>query len=507
MTESEKLVKEARKPSLVSAPVAAVLSLLVPGLGHMLARFVYRGLFFLFTTVSSFALLWWRMRTTAIRDHEFWAIVKKATYLQPVLIVLTVLVFLFYLMVAWDAFRIIRKNTEKSSVFVYTVLIVAYFMFGWQIGEINLYTLITEMGNPNAKSLLGKVIWPWEEAVYREPVTTSGKVNIQIPCMDTPIPELSRSEDAPWLAADPACGDLAEQEGNIGSRLHITGGNFQPGVEIEFWWEDPIGNVFRQRQEGEYVILPADENGEVEFEINLPYRLMPSDAVGDEALIWEFEGRQISSYGAPVPSENLKLASGKLIETIFLGMMATFFGIIFAVPVSFLAARNLMSASPLTVAIYYIVRTILNIFRSIESMIWAVLAVIVVGLGPYAGILALTIHTIAALGKLYSEAIESIDSGPIEAIQATGANWLQTVVYAVIPQIIPPFVSFTIYRWDINVRMSTIIGLVGGGGIGFLLIQWIRLLDYRAAGIAIWFITITVAVLDFVSAAIRKRFV
>ncbi len=119
--------------------------------------------------------------------------------------------------------------------------------------------------------------------------------------------------------------------------------------------------------------------------------------VDDEALIWDFEGRQILDYSPPVVSENFKLAIGKLVETIFLGMMATFFGIIFAVPVSFLAARNLMSASPVTVAIYYLVRTILNIFRSIESMIWAVIAVVVVGLGPFAGIVALTIHTVAAL--------------------------------------------------------------------------------------------------------------
>ena len=166
-----------------------------------------------------------------------------------------------------------------------------------------------------------------------------------------------------------------------------------------------------------------------------------------------------------------------------------------------------MSASWITLAIYFLTRTVLNIVRSIEPIIWTVIAVVVVGLGPFPGILALTLHTIAALGKLYSESIESIDPGPIEAIQATGANWLQTVMFAVVPQIIPPFVSFTIYRWDINVRMSTVIGLGGGGGIGYLLIQWIRLLDYRAAGIAVWFIAITVAILDYVSSEIRQRFV
>jgi phosphonate transport system permease protein len=196
-----------------------------------------------------------------------------------------------------------------------------------------------------------------------------------------------------------------------------------------------------------------------------------------------------------------------MVETIFLGMMATFFGIIFSVPVSFLAARNMMSGSRLTIAIYYLTRTILNIVRSIEPLIWALIAVVWVGLGPFAGIIALTIHSVAALGKLYSEAIESIDPGPIEAIQATGATRLQIIMFAVVPQMIPPFVSFSIYRWDINVRMSTVIGLVGGGGIGFLLIQYIRLLDYRSAGIAVWFIAITVAILDYVSAEIRQRFV
>jgi phosphonate transport system permease protein len=223
--------------------------------------------------------------------------------------------------------------------------------------------------------------------------------------------------------------------------------------------------------------------------------------------IWEVQARQVVGFGDPMPSESLMLSIGRMVETIVLGMMATLFGIIFSIPVSFLAARNLMSGSPVTVAVYYVTRGILNIIRSIEPMIWAIVAVIVVGLGPFAGIIALTVHSIAALGKLYSEAIESIDPGPIEAIQATGATRLQTIMYAVVPQMIPPFVSFSIYRWDINVRMSTVIGLVGGGGIGFLLIQYIRLLDYRAAGIAVWFIAITVAILDYVSAEIRQRFV
>jgi phosphonate transport system permease protein len=284
------------------------------------------------------------------------------------------------------------------------------------------------------------------------------------------------------------------------------GGNFVAGVKVEILWKDPIGNEFRQRQEGEYVTVVADEQGEFQIEIIMPYRLIPPSA-GEGPMIWKVRARQVASVGDPIPSQELKLTIEKIVETIFIGMMATFFGIILALPVSFFAARNLMSASPITLGVYYVTRALLNIVRSIEPLIWAIIFVIVVGLGPFAGILALTVHSIAALGKLYSESIESIDPGPIEAIQATGANWGQTIIYAVVPQIIPPFVSFTIYRWDINIRMSTIIGFVGGGGIGFLLAQYIRLLDYKAAGIAVWFITITVAILDFVSAEIRQRFV
>jgi phosphonate ABC transporter permease subunit PhnE len=157
--------------------------------------------------------------------------------------------------------------------------------------------------------------------------------------------------------------------------------------------------------------------------------------------------------------------------------------------------------------IYTITRTILNALRSIEPLVMAIIAVIWVGIGPFAGSLALALHTIAALAKLYSEQVESIDDGPLEAIHATGANKLQTIVYAVIPQIIPPYISFTMYRWDINVRMSTIIGFVGGGGIGFLLQQNINLLSYRSASVQMLAIAVVVASMDYVSSKIRERIV
>jgi phosphonate ABC transporter permease subunit PhnE len=160
---------------------------------------------------------------------------------------------------------------------------------------------------------------------------------------------------------------------------------------------------------------------------------------------------------------------------------------------------------PLGEILYNTTRTILNTLRSIEPLIMGLVFVIWVGIGPFAGVLALTLHSIASLGKLYSEQIENIDGGPIEAIQSTGANRLQMIMYAVVPQIIPPYIAFTMYRWDINVRMSTIIGFVGGGGVGFLLQQQINLLRYRDAGVAVLAIAIVVSILDYASASIRER--
>lgn len=162
---------------------------------------------------------------------------------------------------------------------------------------------------------------------------------------------------------------------------------------------------------------------------------------------------------------------------------------------------------PIGSIVYLVMRTILNAARSIEPLIYVIVFVVWVGIGPFAGALALALHTIAALAKLYSEQVESILPGPLEAVTATGANRLQTIVYAVVPQIIPPYISFTMYRWDINVRMSTIIGFAGGGGIGFLLQQNINLLAYRAAAVQMLAIAFVVASMDYTSAWIREKFV
>lgn len=201
----------------------------------------------------------------------------------------------------------------------------------------------------------------------------------------------------------------------------------------------------------------------------------------------------------------LNQALGALAETIFLALLATVLAIPLAFILSFFAARNLMPRTWLGNAVYITIRTIATIFRSIEAIVWAIIFSVWVGIGPFAGMLALMVHSVAALTKLYSEQIENIDSGPVEAVKATGATTLQTWIFAVIPQIITPYLAFTIYRWDINVRMATIVGFVGGGGIGLLLLQQQQLLRWHNVGLVIWLIAAVVWSMDMISARIRAK--
>ncbi len=198
-------------------------------------------------------------------------------------------------------------------------------------------------------------------------------------------------------------------------------------------------------------------------------------------------------------------AEGLMVATILLGIVATGFSIVLALPLSFLGARNIMAGHPVTQAIYVVVRFVFTIIRSIDVLIVVIVCAVALGVGTAAGVVGLAFHNIGVLGKLYSEAIEGIDPGPLEAITATGANRFQVIWSAVVPQIVNPYISFTIYRLDANVRLAPILGLVGGGGIGILLFQSINLLEYGAAGLIIFMIVITVGAMDFASAQIRRQ--
>jgi len=191
-------------------------------------------------------------------------------------------------------------------------------------------------------------------------------------------------------------------------------------------------------------------------------------------------------------------------ETLFMAIVATALAVPVAAALSFFAARNLMQG-PIARPIYVLLRMIGSFTRSVDAIIWAIIFAVWVGTGSFAGVLALWIHSIVDLMKLYGEQIEAIDPGPVEAVTATGANRLQVIRYAVIPQIINPFLSFTLYRWDINVRMATVVGVVGGGGIGFRLYQYLRSWAFPEATVLTILIVVMVWAIDWLSARLREK--
>lgn len=193
----------------------------------------------------------------------------------------------------------------------------------------------------------------------------------------------------------------------------------------------------------------------------------------------------------------------KVIETIFIALMATVLAVPIAFLLCFLSAKNVMR-HPAAFLVYGLLRTLFNVMRSVEPVIWAIIFSVWVGIGPFAGMLALMIQSVASLTKQYSELVESVAEGPIEGVRATGANTIQTVWFGIVPQVTLPFISFTIYRWDINVRMATIIGFAGGGGIGTLLYQYSMRAMWPQVGCLIFVIALVVWILDITSAYIRE---
>jgi phosphonate transport system permease protein len=205
-----------------------------------------------------------------------------------------------------------------------------------------------------------------------------------------------------------------------------------------------------------------------------------------------------------------------MLETIQMAIIALVISIIIAVPLSYMCSRNILNIlipgkTPfhefIKKTIYASATLVANIFRSINEIIWALIFVSAVGLGPMAGILALGIHTSGVLCKLLSEGNEAIDPGPVEALTTTGAGFIKVLVFAVIPQTMPHFISMALYRFESDVRSASILGFVGAGGIGFYLFDKMRAFENNDVCTIIIIIVITVWALDKLSSVIRKRFI
>ncbi len=379
-----------------------------------------------------------------------------------------------------DSKKISSPFYVKTRFFVIALAVLSFYSYGWKVTEIEVVELFRDfhLVKPLVRELANPDLFTREKEtqIVEAEFFLSSKNRKTIP---------ENIEGAkPRLV-------LSSQSGGILDVLTVRGLNMKPEESGILYWVNAI------EQEFPLGTFSTDSSGVFQKEIIVPRSARGLRQTVKAVLSWEKGGWKVS--------ETLTLTIDKMVETIFLALMATTFGVLVAVPLSFLGARNLMTGSRSCTLIYYTVRTGLNILRSIEPLILAILFVVWVGIGPFAGVLALGLHSIASLGKLFSEQIESIDPGPIEAITAVGAKPLQIVFFGVLPQVLLPFLALSFYRWDINVRMSTIIGFVGGGGIGFLLQQWINLLKYNEAGTALLAIAIVVITLDILSAKIRER--
>ncbi len=192
---------------------------------------------------------------------------------------------------------------------------------------------------------------------------------------------------------------------------------------------------------------------------------------------------------------------GPLVETIHIATLGTAATVVLSFPVAFLAARN-TTFNRLT---WFIGRFILVASRSINTVIWGLLFVAIFGPGPMAGVWAIAFRSIGFMGKLVAEAIEEIDQGAVEAIEATGASRLQVLWFGILPQVLPVIYGTTVYRWDINIRESTVLGFVGAGGIGILLYASINQFLWQEVAVMLIAVLAVVVVSEFVSASVRQR--
>lgn len=222
----------------------------------------------------------------------------------------------------------------------------------------------------------------------------------------------------------------------------------------------------------------------------------PSEFVGGVPFMIDFVKRMF-----PPDFSILDVLIVRIGETIQIAVMGVTLGSIIAMPLSFFAARTVM---PIKI-IYQSIRTFFDICRGVNELVWALLFVSMVGLGPFPGVLALTVHVTGALGKYFSEAIENVDPEIMNAIIATGADKIQTIIHGIIPQIRPLFIGYFFYYLEHNIRAATVLGLVGAGGIGIELITSLRLFKYQEVSAIVLVMVVVVMSVDRLSAYVRNK--
>ncbi|MVW70819.1 phosphonate ABC transporter, permease protein PhnE [Bordetella sp. 15P40C-2] len=217
------------------------------------------------------------------------------------------------------------------------------------------------------------------------------------------------------------------------------------------------------------------------------------------------ESGNMAAYAADFFPPNFRdwhMYMSEMLVTVQIALWGTFLAIVVAVPLGLLCSANIVPAW-----IYQPVRRLMDACRAINEMVFAMLFIVAVGLGPFAGVLALWVHTTGVLAKLFAEAVEAIDPRPVEGVRATGANALEEIVYGVIPQVLPLWTSFALYRFESNVRSASVVGIVGAGGIGTVLWEIIRSFQYAETCAVMIIIIAFVVAIDLLSAQIRKALI
>jgi phosphonate transport system permease protein len=220
--------------------------------------------------------------------------------------------------------------------------------------------------------------------------------------------------------------------------------------------------------------------------------------------LWRDAGN-MATYAAdffPPKFSDWRLYLQEMLVTVEIALWGTGLAVVFAVPLGLLSASNI---TPWWV--HQPIRRLMDAARAINEMVFAMLFIVAVGLGPFAGVLALFVHTTGILAKLFSEAVESIDPQPVEGIRATGANALEEIFYGIIPQVLPLWISYSLYRFESNVRSASVVGMVGAGGIGVILWEIIRAFQYAETCAVMIIIIVTVTMIDVISARIRKTLI
>jgi len=203
----------------------------------------------------------------------------------------------------------------------------------------------------------------------------------------------------------------------------------------------------------------------------------------------------------PPDLQNLRPALGGVVETFDIALLGTCAAIVLSLPLAVLAAENVTPSRPL----YFGARGVIAITRAVPDLVWALLFVTAVGLGPFPGVLALAVHSIGMLGRLFAETIEDIEMGPVQALTITGASRVQIVTHAIVPSLLPSLTGISLFRLDENVRSSLVLGFVGAGGIGFLILTSMNLFQYRQVATLLILTYALVVVVERVSSTVRAR--